>query len=116
MNPGTVFHLTGRGNHLRIILSPPLEGRVLTCNLTDAEKCPRSLFYCDPSDHEWIAKRSGIPFEWLVTLPCSGFELAIKNGGIRISEMPFPPTKLIIICTAILETTSISESFKKYLR
>jgi hypothetical protein len=104
MIPGTVFQVTGTGNHLRIVLSHPLEGRVLTCNLTDAQKCPRSPCRCDPSNHEWITKPSGIPFEYLVTLPCSGFEPAIQRGAIRVSETPFPQSKLIIICQAILET------------
>jgi len=116
MKPGTVFQITGRGNHPRIVLSHPLEGRVLTCNLTDVKKCPQSPCFCDPSDHEWITKESGIPLEYLTTLPCSGFDPAIQSGQIRISETPFPEHKLRLICEAIVIRTSVAEFFKKYLR
>jgi hypothetical protein len=116
MNPGTVFQLTGTGNHPRIVLSKPLNGRILTCNLTDARKCPESPCFCNPSDHEWITKESGVPFEYLTTLPCSGIEPAKERGAIRISTMPFPEAKLKIICEAILSRSSISEFYKQYLR
>jgi hypothetical protein len=116
MNPGTVFQVSGRDNHPRIILSRPYNGRVLTCNLTDASKCPESPCFCNVADHEWITKESGIPFRYLTTLPYAGFEPAKQAGHIRVSEIPFPVAKLRVICEAILVSTSVSEMFKQYLR
>jgi hypothetical protein len=116
MKPGTVFQVVGTGNHPRIILSDPYKDRFLVCNLTDSQKCPRSPCLCFPSDHEWITKESGIPFEYLTTLPCSGWEPAKQSGAIRISEFPFPQAKLKVICDAILSATGVSENFKQYLR
>jgi hypothetical protein len=80
MIPGTVFQLAGSDNHPRIILSSPLDGRFLVCNLTDAQKCPESPCFCNPTDHEWITKESGIPFRYLVILPCAAFEPARQSG------------------------------------
>jgi hypothetical protein len=116
MKPGRVFQVVGKGNHPRIILSHPLLGRFLSCNLTDADKCPESPCFCGHSDHEWITKESSIPFKYLTTLPCLGFESAKKCGAIRVSDIPFPKDKLNVICMAILTATSVSEIFKQYLR
>jgi hypothetical protein len=116
MKPGTVFQITGKNNHPRIILSNVYNGRFLICNLTDANKCPHSPCYFRPPDHEWITKESGIPFQYLATLPASGFEPAKQSGEIRVSTMPFPEAKLKIICEAILSSTSVAEYFKDYLK
>jgi hypothetical protein len=116
MKPGTVFQVTGKNNHPRIVLSNPRNGRFLTCNLTDSNKCPESPCFCNRADHEWITKDSGIALRYLTTLPCDGFEPAVHSGAIRVSEIPFPPAKLKIICEAILVSTSIAEMHKGYLR
>jgi hypothetical protein len=116
MKPGIVFQVIGRNNHPRIILSNPLDGRFLTCNLKDAEKCPESPCFCNPSDHEFIIKESGVPLRYLTTLPCAAFEPARQSGQIRVSDIPFPQAKLRMICEAILRETFISEKFKQFLR
>jgi hypothetical protein len=116
MKPGTVYQVTGKNNHPRIILSNPLDGRFLTCNLTDAKKCRDSPCFCNPSDHAYITKESGIPLRYLTILPCAAFKPAKESGQIRVSEIPFPESKLKMICDAILASIAISEFYKKYLR
>jgi hypothetical protein len=116
MNPGTVFQLVGESFHPHIVISEPLENRVLVCNLTDKKKCKDSPCFFKAGEHEWITKESGIAIRYIHSLPRSGFAFAIKSNGIRVSKILIPLAKVQEICDGLLKLTSVPEMWKSYLR
>lgn len=72
MKRGLVFQLAGRAYHLHIVVSDPLDDRVLVCNLTDKKNCPDSPCFFRVGDHPWITKESGIAIRFLSTSHAPG--------------------------------------------
>jgi hypothetical protein len=116
VNPGSVFQISGDGYHFHIVLSQPLNGLVLVCNISDLEHFSESTCPFDQKDHEWFTKPSGLILRRLKTLPIAGFERAIANREIRASTKLITPEKLKEACDFILAATSVREKWKSYLR
>ena len=116
--PGTVFQLCGTGNHIRIVLSQPrgTPPRVLACNLTDPANCADSPCVLERCDHEWITKKSVIPFHYLTDLPCGRFDTAESLKQIIVAESLLSPSKLAEIQNAIINSAAVSAHFKDFLR
>ena len=58
--PGTVFQIRGQGYHFWVIISKPLDGKVLMVNVTDKENCPDSPCHLDSTDHPAFTKPCAI--------------------------------------------------------
>jgi hypothetical protein len=113
---GATFVLCGDGNHLRIIISKPNKnGLVLVCNLTDTVHDPDCLCQFEAGDHVRIIKPSVIEMRKLIPLPVDQFQVALENKNIVFRE-DFPAGLVQKITNAILQTKSVPEKFKAYLR
>jgi hypothetical protein len=112
---GATFDLRGDGNHLRIIISKPKAGAVLVCNLTDTVHDPDCLCHFETGEHVRIIKSSIIEMRKLVALPLDQFQNALDNSDIVFRE-DFSAVLVQKIVSAILQTKSVSEKFKSYLR
>jgi hypothetical protein len=112
---GAAFDLCGVGNHLRIIISKPKAGCVLVCNLTDTIHDPDCLCQFEAGEHERITKPSVIEMRKLAALPVDQFQNALDNNSIVFRE-DFSTELVQKIVSAILQTKSVPEKFKSYLR
>jgi hypothetical protein len=112
---GATFDLRGEGNHLRIIISKPKAGSVLVCNLTDTIHDPDCLCHFETGEHIRIIKPSIIEMRKLIALPVDQFPNALGNNDIVFRE-DFSAELVQKIVNAILQTKSVPEKFKSYLR
>lgn len=111
---GTVFVLPLPGAHPTIVLSDPLEGKLVVVNISDARKSA-STCYLDVGDHPAITKKSAVLY-WRAKLLDAITREQLQAAGARV----YPGVLDERVLQRIIAGARVSEDFTpkllKYLR
>lgn len=106
---GTCFQLLlndeTEENHFWIVISKPLDGRVLVANLTDEEHCPKSPCCFEADEHPIIKKTSVIYYYKARTFEAAAIDAQLKSHR-HIRRLPSFSPELV---QRIIEGAKIAE-------
>jgi hypothetical protein len=106
---GTCFQLLlseeSEENHFWIVISKPIDGRVLVANLTDRGKCPDSPCQFVPNEHPVITKASAIYYYKARTFEVAAIDAQLQSQRYVRQLPPFPPD----LVKRIIEGTKVAE-------
>lgn len=113
---GTCFQLIPEGdNHIWIVISKPLDGRVLCVNITDAERCLDSPCQFERDEHCTIEKRSAVIYRKARTFEAVKVDAELAWGKFVRQFPPYSDALVKRIVEGAKQATDLTGKFLKYL-
>src|ERR1700685_433154 len=102
----------GEKTHPWIILSSPVDGRVLCANLSDYIYDPSAECVLNPGDHSWLKKRSFVCLAKAVEMPSKNMGQVLAEGKSLVHHGSLSPEILFKVVSAAKSSRHISNRIK----
>jgi len=100
--------------HLRVVLTPPLNGEVIVVSITTQRAKSETLVVVRPGDHPWIRHPSVVAYRYAEIQQVARIEAALAEGRAHL-QPPMNPAVLDRIRAGLRDSDFTPNHVRQYL-